>query len=188
MTTHRRCGVSDVPAPEASAVRCPGYASYGIAKTTGWKRTAEMKRGIGTEESQTPELAVPLETVCFIIMKARQFDVKEEVTEPDPGSNPTDDNDAAILEDHGEDPVQEELTSLISELSDDEQVDLVTLMWLGREDNEVADWANVRTQATEAHNKHTAEYLTGEPLLADYLAAGLDTIGLSCADYEDEHL
>jgi hypothetical protein len=46
----------------------------------------------------------------------------------------------------------------------------------------------VREQAATAHNKHTAGYLMGEPLLADYLAAGLDMIGLSCADYEDEHL
>ena len=76
-----------------------------------------MRYGSGTEAMRTPELAIPLETVCFIIMKARQFDVKEAETEPDPGSNPTDDNDAAILQDHGDDPVREELMSLISELS-----------------------------------------------------------------------
>lgn len=147
-----------------------------------------MKRGMGTEDEGTSDLAIPLETVCFIIMKARQFDVKEAVTEPDPGSNPTDDNDAAILQDHADDPVQEELSSLISELSQDEQIDLVTLMWLGREDYDAGDWANVRAQAADSHNKHTAEYLIGEPLLADHLASGLDVIGLSCAGYEGEHL
>ncbi|MGB3390135.1 MAG: DUF3775 domain-containing protein [Pseudaminobacter sp.] len=147
-----------------------------------------MKHGMGSEEEQVPELAVPLETVCFIIMKARQFDVKEASTEPDSGSNPTDDSDAAILQDHEDDPVQEELTSLISDLSDDEQIDLVTLMWLGRDDGELSDWESVRNQAADAHNEHTAGYLCGEPLLADYLAAGLDVIGLSCADFEEEHL
>lgn len=146
-----------------------------------------MKRGMGSEEERVPELAVSLETVCFIIMKARQFDVKEAVTEPDPGSNPVDDNDAAILQDHGDDPVQEELMALISDLSDDEQIDLVTLMWLGRDD-EAGDWAIMRVQAVDAHNERTADYLCGEPLLADHLAAGLDTIGLSCAAYESEHL
>lgn len=147
-----------------------------------------MRRGIGDDDAEAPEMAIPLETVCFIIMKARQFDVKVAATEPDPGSNPTDDNDAAILQDHTEDPVQEELTSLISDLSVDEQIDLVTLMWLGRDDYEAGDWESVRAQAAEAHNAHTALYLTGEPLLADYLAAGLDVIGLSCANYENEHL
>lgn len=147
-----------------------------------------MRHGLGTETARTLELAIPLETVCFIIVKARQFDVKEAETEPDPGSNPTDDDDAAILQDHGDDPVQEELTSLISELSDDEQIDLVALLWLGRDDHAAGDWNEVRAQAADARNEHTAEYLTGEPLLADHLAAGLDTIGLSCADYEGEHL
>lgn len=145
-----------------------------------------MKQGIGTEEPQTPELAVPLETVCFIIMKARQFDVKTDVTEPDPGSNPTDDNDATVLQDYRDDPAQEELVSLISNLSDDEQTDLVALMWLGRDDHEAGEWASVREQAADAHNKRTARYLCGEPLLADHLAAGLDLLGLSCTDYEGE--
>ena len=31
-------------------------------------------------------------------MKAREFDAKDEVTEPDPGSNPSDDKGAAVLE------------------------------------------------------------------------------------------
>jgi hypothetical protein len=115
--------------------------------------------------------------VCFIIMKARQFDAKEAVTEPDPGSNPTDDENAGILQDQADDPVQEELTSLISDLSDDEQIDLVTLMWLGRDDFGPGDWPSVRAHAVDAHNEHTAEYLTGEPLLADHLAAGLDLVG-----------
>lgn len=146
-----------------------------------------MKRGVGTEDDRTAELTIPLATVCFIITKARQFDVKEAVTEPDPGSNPTDDNDVAILQDHGDDPVEEELTSLISDLSDDEQIDLVALMWLGRDDYRSGDWASVRAQAADAHNEHTAEYLTGEPLLAGHLSAGLDVIGLSCTDFEGEH-
>jgi len=147
-----------------------------------------MKRGLGTENEGTPDLAIPLKTVCFIIMKARQFDVKEAATEPDPGSNPTDDNDIAVLQDHSDDPVQEELTSLISELSDDDQIDLVALMWLGRDNNDASDWASLRVQAADARNEHTAGYLIGEPLLADHLTAGLNALGLSCADYEGEHL
>jgi hypothetical protein len=147
-----------------------------------------MKRGIGDARNEVPELAIPLEKVCFIIIKAREFDAKEAVTDPSSGSNPTDDRDIAVLEDHTDDPVLEELTSLISALSVDEQIDLVTLMWLGRDEYRASDWATVRPQAAEAHNKHTAEYLCGDPMLADYLADGLGVIGLSCADYEKEHL
>ena len=41
-------------------------------------------------EDESP-LAISPEKVCFIIMKAEEFDAKDEVTEPDPGSNPSDD-------------------------------------------------------------------------------------------------
>lgn len=65
-------------------------------------------------------LTISPEKVCFIIIKAKEFDAKDEVTEPYPGSNPSDDKDAAVLEDHEDDPVLEELTSLINSLSEDE--------------------------------------------------------------------
>jgi hypothetical protein len=135
-----------------------------------------------------PELAIPLEKVCFVIMKAREFDAKDVVTDPNPGSNPSDDRSAAVLEDHSDDPVLEELRSLISEISADEQIDLVALMWLGRDDRASADWQDVRADAARAHNKATADYLLGDPLLADHLADGLSGLGLSCADFERRHL
>ena len=80
--------------------------------------------------------------MCFIIIKAREFDAKDVMTEPDPGSNPSDDMEAAVLEEHEDDPVVEELTSLIDSLSEDEQIDLVALTWLGRDDYSAADWAD----------------------------------------------
>ena len=44
-----------------------------------------------------------------------------------------------------------------------------------------------RTEAARAHNEHTAEYLMGTPLLADYLSEGLACLGISCADFELQH-
>ncbi len=129
-------------------------------------------------------LTISPEKVCFIIVKAREFDVKDAVTEPDPGSNPTDDNEASVLEDHEDDPVLEELTSLIDSLSEDEQIDLVTLVWLGRDDYSASDWPAVREEAASAHNKNTASYLLGTPLLGDFLEEGLSMIGYSCEEFE----
>lgn len=129
-------------------------------------------------------LTIPLETVCFLIVKAKEYFVKDAVTEPDPGSNPTDDNEAAVLEDHSDDPVRQELTAYISALNEDEQIDLVALAWLGRDADSVEDWRDVRQEATEAHNQRTASYLLGMPLLADYLEEGLSLFGLSCDEFE----
>ena len=36
--------------------------------------------------------------VCFIILKAREFDAKVDPVEPDPGSNAADDGERAVLE------------------------------------------------------------------------------------------
>lgn len=145
------------------------------------------KQSSQTEADQI-ELNVPLEKVCFIIFKAREYDAKDVSTNSDEGSNPADDKDVSVLEDRSDDPVLQELVSLISSLSEDEQIDLVALMRLGREDYSADDWSDVRAEAADAHNERTAEYLCGTPLLADHLSNGLSTLDYSCADYELEHL
>jgi hypothetical protein len=139
-------------------------------------------------EEDVVALEIAIKKVCFIIIKAREFDVKDAVTEPDPGSNPTDDKMAAVLEDHADDPVVEELTSLIGNLNEDEQIDLVALAWLGRGDYTADDWPSVRDEAARAHNEKTANYLLGMPLLGDYLEEGLALLGHSCEAYEINRL
>jgi hypothetical protein len=139
-------------------------------------------------DNDAATLTISPEKVCFIIIKAREFDAKEEANEPDPGSNPSDDKEAAVLEDREDDPVVEELTSLINSLSEDEQIDLVALAWLGRDDYSVADWADVREEAARAHNERTASYLLGMPMLGDLLEEGLSTLGYSCEEFEIERL
>jgi hypothetical protein len=134
------------------------------------------------------ELTVSTEKVCFIIVKAREFDAKDIVTEPDPASNPTDDGDVSVLEDHADDPVLQELTSFIDVLSEDEQIDLVALTWLGRNDYEASDWATVRDEAARSHNRRTSTYLLGMPLLSDFLEEGLSMLGRSCDDFEKDRL
>jgi Protein of unknown function (DUF3775) len=142
---------------------------------------------IAGDKDESP-LTISPEKVCFIIIKAREFGAKDEVTEPDPGSNPSDDKDTAVLEDHEDDPVVEELTSLINSLSEDEQVDLVALAWLGREEYSASDWLTVREEAARAHNQRTADYLLGMPLVGDFLEEGLSVLGYSCEEFEIERL
>jgi len=65
-------------------------------------------------------------------------------------------------------------------MTEDEQVDLVTLAWLGRGDGSLEDWNELRDEAARAHNRRTASYLLGMPLLADYLDEALAQFGHSC--------
>lgn len=133
-------------------------------------------------------LNVDLETVCFIIFKAREFDAQEGVMDEDPGSNASDDGFREVLASHGDDQTYNELKALIDSLDVDEQAALVALSWVGRGDFGSDDWSEAFSTAQDRHNNHTAEYLLGIPLLADLLQNGLGELGFSCIDYEREHL
>jgi hypothetical protein len=128
-----------------------------------------------------PDLSIPADKLCFIIAKAREFDAKDVVTDPDDASNPTDDAMVAVLEDHRDDPVVQELVAVIRAMSEDEQIDLVTLTWLGRGDGGIEDWSELRAEAARAHNRRTASYLLGIPLLPDFLEEAAAQFGISCA-------
>jgi Protein of unknown function (DUF3775) len=133
---------------------------------------------------RAPELAISPEKLCFIIVKAHEFDAKDIVTDPDSGSNATDDAMVSVLEDHTDDPVVAELAGFINALTEDEQIDLVALAWLGRGDGTLAEWGQLRAEATRAHNNRTATYLLGMPLLGDFLEDGLSEFGRSCEEFE----
>ena len=102
-----------------------------------------------------PELAISPEKVAFIIENAREFDVKEAESDPDSGSNPADDDMIDVLEDDGSDPVGRELAGFIRALNEDEQTDLVALMWLGRGEGSLEEWDDLRARAVDAANTQT---------------------------------
>jgi len=129
-----------------------------------------------------PELTISPEKVAFLIEKAREFDVKEMDSDPDSGSNGADDEMIDVLEDNGRDSVQQELTGFIAALTEDEQIDLVALMRLGRGDGTLDEWKELRREAAEGRNGRTASYLLGEPMLGDLLAEGLDAFGINWTD------
>ena len=56
------------------------------------------------DDTQIPDLTIPVDKIGFIVEKAREFDAKEGTSDPDSGSNPTDDGSADILEDKPDDP------------------------------------------------------------------------------------
>ncbi len=137
---------------------------------------------------EAPNLAISPEKVSYIIIKAREFDAKDVVTDPDSASNASDDAMLSVLEDHSDDPVVAELRAAIGGLNEDEQIDLVTLAWLGRGDGGVEDWADLRAEAARAHNNRTASYLLGIPLVSDYLEEALSLLGTSIEEFESGHL
>lgn len=129
-----------------------------------------------------PALSLSPEKVCFIILKARALAAKDVESDPDSGSNPTDDGMIDVLEDQPDDPTAEELAAFIDSLNEDEQIDLVALAWLGRDGVGIEDWPELRAEAGRSHREQTAAYLLGMPLMADHLEGGLAFFGETCTD------
>jgi hypothetical protein len=134
-------------------------------------------------DPDTIDLGVATEKVCHIIVKARAFDAKEGDSDPDSGSNATDDGMADVLENKPDDATYAELVAFIRALDLDEQINLTALAWLGRGTYELSEWQEALNTARGEHNGRTAEYLLGLPLLGDYLEEGLAMFNESCDDF-----
>src|ERR1700761_1010862 len=135
--------------------------------------------------ARAPHLDIPTDKLGFIILKAREYDVKQSDSDPDEGSNPTDDGNADVLMDKEDDPVREELLGAIRDLPEDERFQLVALAWLGRGTYDLTEWRTALETARSEHRKRTAEYLLGLPLLGDYLEDGLSMFGDGIVDDSD---
>lgn len=133
-----------------------------------------------------PELGLPLDKVTFIIVKAREYDVKEADGDPDDSSNPTDDGQTDVLLDKADDPVREELLGAIKALNEEERCRLIALAWLGRGTYGLDEWDEAVETARTEHRKRAAHYLLGLPLLGDYLEDGLAMFDEGIVDDSDE--
>jgi hypothetical protein len=129
-------------------------------------------------------LTIALEKVCYLIMKAREFDVKMEPEVSDPGDNPIDDEDREILFDYPDDPTVEEIRGFLEQLNEDEAIDLLALIWVGSGDFEADEWEAAVAAARDAPEERRIEAFLAIPLLGDYLESGLDELGYSCVDFE----
>jgi hypothetical protein len=89
-----------------------------------------------------------------------------------------------VLADTPDDPTYRELTAFIRSLDEDEQVWLVALTWIGRGTYTAKELDEALRVAHEQHNNRTAQYLTGLPLLGDYLEEGLAAFGENCQDFD----
>ncbi|WP_417798415.1 DUF3775 domain-containing protein [Terasakiella pusilla] len=126
------------------------------------------------------------DTIFYILMKAREFDVKVEPEGLDRESDAVDDGCLEILEDYGDDPTESELREALVDLNVDQLHELVALTWLGRGSYSKEEWKEAMAQAREADptSKSTPDYLMGTPLLSDYLEEGLSMMGISIEEFE----
>lgn len=131
-------------------------------------------------------LEIAPEKVAHVIIQAREFDAKVGAWDDTPDEGDADEDPASILESYADDAVLQGVAAFIDGLNTDEQVSLVALTWIGRGTYEAEELDEaISTARSEAVNK-TSEYLLGMPLLSDYLEEGLEKLGYSVNDIEDD--
>jgi hypothetical protein len=125
------------------------------------------------------ELAIAVETVCRIIQRAREYEALIPDTDPDEGSNPTDDGGLDTIEDDGDNPSEEELRAIVDDLADDEQAEVIALAMVGRGLFDASEWADAIDAAAEEIDS-TADWILSQPTLSTDLESGLAAFDLSC--------
>lgn len=84
------------------------------------------------------------------------------------------------------DRAEGELRGFFERLTDDEMIDLVAIMWIGRGSFDAEDLVEALKTARDERTTPSADYLLGTPHLSDHLENGMDSLGISLVEAEDE--
>ncbi|MGI3210458.1 DUF3775 domain-containing protein [Roseovarius tibetensis] len=81
---------------------------------------------------------------------------------------------------------ERELRAFIDRMTEEEQASLVAVMWIGRGTFDAGEYDEARRTAYQEATTPCADYLLGTPHLSDHLENGLDALGLSASEDEDD--
>jgi hypothetical protein len=127
-----------------------------------------------------PELRISTEKVCDFIEAAREVAGK---VPPTTGDQTTtgDDSKLVTIEDYpGEDDRRREMVEFIAGLNVEEQIDLLALIMLGREDYDIAEWEAAVAEAEGRIAARDPDFMIGDAALPQYLGDGLEAFDKSC--------
>ena len=131
------------------------------------------------------DLLTPLETLCRIILRARENEAQVPAADPDEDADNVDDFDdeggeaLSVLEDELN-PVEEELRAILDDLADDQLAETLALAWVGRGTYDVSEWDDACAEANDTDPESSIDELMDMPLLASHLEAGLAAFDFSC--------
>jgi hypothetical protein len=134
------------------------------------------------------ELLTPLETICRLILRAREMEAQVPAAEPDEDPDDVDDFDddgdgaatLSVLEDELNDGVEEEIRATLDDLAEDQLAEVVALAWVGRGTYDASEWDEAFAEASELGPEERMDELLEMPLLAGLLDAGLAAFDYSC--------
>ncbi|GGE79975.1 MULTISPECIES: DUF3775 domain-containing protein [Sphingomonas] len=127
------------------------------------------------------ELTVSLETVCRLIIRAREMEAQVPGLAADEDENPLDaDDEFSVMEDETNTVIEEEMAAALDDLADDQVAEVLALAWVGRGTYDATEWEEALEEANDRSGESPADQLMEMPMLAGYLDAGLAAFDLSC--------
>jgi len=127
------------------------------------------------------ELSVSLETVCRLIVRARELEAQVPSIETDDEEDPTDsDDEYSVIEDEANEVIEEEIMASLDDLADDQIAEVLALAFVGRGTYDPSEWEDALEAANDPDSDDPVDQLLEMPMLAAYLEAGLAAFDLSC--------
>ena len=125
--------------------------------------------------------ATPIETLCRIILRAREYEAQVP-TDYDGGEAPENvDNGGeetlSVLDDAINSSVEEELNAAFDDLAEDQLAELLAFCWVGQGTYDASDWDEALEEAGE--ETKIPEQLMDMPMLASVLEAGMAAFDIS---------
>ena len=102
------------------------------------------------------ELLTPLDTLCRLILRARELEAQVPAADPDEDPDNVDDLDdegdqaLSTLEDELNSGVEEEVMAMLDDLADDQLAETVALAWVGRGTYDASEWDDAFQEATDS--------------------------------------
>ena len=127
------------------------------------------------------DLATPLETICRLIVRAREMEAQVPAEQTEEDDDPSDsDDEFAVLEDEADDSVEEEVRALLEDLGEDQVQEILALAWVGRGTYDASEWEDALEEAADRDAEDPIDQLLDMPTLAAFLDAGLAAFEMSC--------
>jgi hypothetical protein len=132
------------------------------------------------------DLLTPLDTICRLILRAKELEAQVPASDPDQVPEDVDDLDdegdqaLSVLEDELNDGVEEEIQATLEDLAEDQLAEVVALAWVGRGTYDASEWDEAFAEAGDLNAEERIDELMDMPLLAGHLEAGLAAFDFSC--------
>ena len=138
------------------------------------------------DEEASMDPLTPLETLCRIILRAREYEAQtvDYAADEDPDDvNDEQEGTLSVLEDDINDSVEEELKAVFEDLGEDQLAEVIAFCWVGQGTYEAGDWDEAMEEAQGVVGDSVEEAideLMDQPMLASVLESGLAAFDLSC--------